>query len=208
MQQVKQTRLIPASDWNKSYEWPPIGGLRHLIFNARSNGFNTVIHRVGRLQPGDQIVLVAVSSAHRGAAFQACEFLMDYLKTQAPFWKKETTPEGARWVDARLHDSIGFALADRVVGSASFIGGFHFTGHFALAGVFDRGQPARAPDAPRPSRQPRVGSGAAAPTGRAPRGSSRATTRSTGSSRAPRSTSWWPRPSRIVSWACSASRTS
>jgi molybdopterin synthase catalytic subunit len=63
-----------------------------------------VIHRVGRLLPGDQIVLVAVSSAHRGQAFQACEFLMDYLKTQAPFWKKELTPEGARWVDARVAD--------------------------------------------------------------------------------------------------------
>ncbi|MBX3609816.1 MAG: molybdopterin synthase catalytic subunit MoaE [Hydrogenophaga sp.] len=63
-----------------------------------------VIHRVGPLQPLDQIVLVAVSSAHRGQAFQACEFLMDYLKTQAPFWKKEQTPEGARWVDARVSD--------------------------------------------------------------------------------------------------------
>ena len=63
-----------------------------------------VIHRVGRLLPRDQIVLVAVASAHRGQAFQACEFLMDYLKTQAPFWKKEMTPEGARWVDARVAD--------------------------------------------------------------------------------------------------------
>jgi len=63
-----------------------------------------VIHRVGRLAPQDQIVLVAVTSAHRGQAFQACEFLMDYLKTQAPFWKKEVTPEGARWVDARVAD--------------------------------------------------------------------------------------------------------
>ena len=63
-----------------------------------------VVHRVGPLAPGDQIVLVAVISAHRGPAFQACEFLMDYLKTQAPFWKKETTPEGARWVDARVAD--------------------------------------------------------------------------------------------------------
>lgn len=63
-----------------------------------------VIHRVGPLQPLDQIVLVVVSSAHRGQAFQACEFLMDYLKTQAPFWKKETTPEGAHWVDARVSD--------------------------------------------------------------------------------------------------------
>jgi molybdopterin synthase catalytic subunit len=63
-----------------------------------------VVHRVGRLQPLDQIVLVAVTSAHRGPAFQACEFLMDYLKTQAPFWKKETSPAGARWVDARVAD--------------------------------------------------------------------------------------------------------
>ncbi len=63
-----------------------------------------VIHRVGLLQPGEQIVLVAVTSLHRGQAFQGCEFLMDYLKTQAPFWKKETTPEGARWVDARETD--------------------------------------------------------------------------------------------------------
>ena len=63
-----------------------------------------VVHRVGPLQPLEQIVLVAVSSAHRGQAFQACEFLMDYLKTQAPFWKKETTPEGALWVDARVSD--------------------------------------------------------------------------------------------------------
>ncbi len=63
-----------------------------------------VIHRVGLLKPLDQIVLVAVSSAHRGESFQACEFLMDYLKTQAPFWKKELTPQGHRWVDARVSD--------------------------------------------------------------------------------------------------------
>ena len=63
-----------------------------------------VIHRVGDLDPGDQIVLVAVSSAHRGEAFAACEFIMDYLKTQAPFWKKEVTPAGAHWVDARESD--------------------------------------------------------------------------------------------------------
>ncbi|MDL2337908.1 MAG: molybdopterin synthase catalytic subunit MoaE [Pseudomonadota bacterium] len=68
-----------------------------------------VIHRVGLLQPKDQIVLVAVTSAHRGTAFQACEFLMDYLKTQAPFWKKETTPDGARWVDARVSDDTAMA---------------------------------------------------------------------------------------------------
>ena len=63
-----------------------------------------VLHRVGLLQPLDQIVLVLVASAHRGEAFQACEFLMDYLKTRAPFWKKEQTPEGARWVEARGSD--------------------------------------------------------------------------------------------------------
>ena len=68
-----------------------------------------VVHRVGLLQPGEQIVLVITASAHRGAAFQACEFLMDYLKTQAPFWKKETTPEGARWVDARVEDDAALA---------------------------------------------------------------------------------------------------
>ncbi len=68
-----------------------------------------VIHRVGLLQPQDQIVLVAVASAHRGAAFSAGEFLMDYLKTQAPFWKKEQTPEGARWVDARVSDDAALA---------------------------------------------------------------------------------------------------
>ena len=68
-----------------------------------------VIHRVGPLKPLDQIVLVVVSSAHRGAAFQACEFLMDYLKTQAPFWKKESTPEGSRWVDARVSDDAALA---------------------------------------------------------------------------------------------------
>jgi len=63
-----------------------------------------VIHRVGRLAPGDRIVLVGVSSAHRGEAFQACEFIMDYLKTRAPFWKKESTPQGDRWVEARDSD--------------------------------------------------------------------------------------------------------
>jgi molybdopterin synthase catalytic subunit len=63
-----------------------------------------VIHRVGRLVPGDRIVFVGVTSSHRGDAFAACEFIMDYLKTQAPFWKKEETPEGGRWVDARETD--------------------------------------------------------------------------------------------------------
>lgn len=63
-----------------------------------------VIHRVGRLLPGDRIVFVAVASAHRGEAFAACEFIMDYLKTRAPFWKKEDTEQGGRWVDAREAD--------------------------------------------------------------------------------------------------------
>jgi molybdopterin synthase catalytic subunit len=73
------------------------------VFGAR------VVHRVGVLQPLDQVVLVAVTSAHRGESFRACEFLMDYLKTQAPFWKKEQTPEGARWVDARVSDDAALA---------------------------------------------------------------------------------------------------
>ena len=73
------------------------------IFGAR------VVHRIGLLQPLDQVVMVAVTSAHRGESFRACEFLMDYLKTQAPFWKKEETPEGARWVDARVSDDAALA---------------------------------------------------------------------------------------------------
>ena len=68
-----------------------------------------VVHRIGLLQPLDQIVLVAVTSAHRGQSFQACEFLMDYLKTQAPFWKKEQTALGAQWVDARVTDDAALA---------------------------------------------------------------------------------------------------
>ena len=65
-----------------------------------------VIHRVGTLKPADQIVLVVVTSGHRGEAFAACEFIMDYLKTRAPFWKKEQTGKGARWVEARQTDDI------------------------------------------------------------------------------------------------------
>ncbi|SNS28087.1 molybdopterin synthase subunit MoaE [Noviherbaspirillum humi] len=68
-----------------------------------------VIHRVGPLKPLDQIVLVAVTSAHRGESFAACEFIMDYLKSEAPFWKKEDTPGGARWVDARVEDDKALA---------------------------------------------------------------------------------------------------
>jgi molybdopterin synthase catalytic subunit len=63
-----------------------------------------VVHRVGELKPTDQIVLVVVTGAHRADAFAACEFIMDYLKTQAPFWKKEQTPQGSRWVEARTSD--------------------------------------------------------------------------------------------------------
>jgi molybdopterin synthase catalytic subunit len=68
-----------------------------------------VIHRVGRLLPGEQIVLVAVASGHRGEVFAACEFIMDWLKTKAPFWKKEETTEGGRWVDARESDDAAAA---------------------------------------------------------------------------------------------------
>ena len=72
---------------------------------ARWNVYDAlVIHRVGELKPTDQIVLVVVTGAHRGEAFAACEFIMDYLKTRAPFWKKEQTPAGERWVEARTSD--------------------------------------------------------------------------------------------------------
>jgi molybdopterin synthase catalytic subunit len=77
-----------------------------------------VIHRVGLLLPADQVVMVAVASAHRREAFQACEFLMDFLKTEAPFWKKEQTPSGARWVDARLSDDSALARWGMVSGNA------------------------------------------------------------------------------------------
>jgi molybdopterin synthase catalytic subunit len=65
-----------------------------------------VVHRIGLLKPLDQIVLVVVTGAHRGEAFAACEFIMDYLKTRAPFWKKEQTVAGERWVEARASDDI------------------------------------------------------------------------------------------------------
>jgi len=78
-----------------------------------------VIHRVGLLRACEQIVLVLVSGAHRGPAFQACEFLMDYLKTQAPFWKKEYTPEGAHWVDARVADDAALARWGIEAGNAA-----------------------------------------------------------------------------------------
>ena len=75
-----------------------------------------VIHRVGPLKPCDQIVLVAVTSAHRGEAFAACEFIMDYLKTRAPFWKREATPDGGRWVDARETDDSAAARWEKHAG--------------------------------------------------------------------------------------------
>ena len=89
--------------------------LQDIIDQAKSrwNIFDAlVIHRVGPMKPLDQIVLVAVTSAHRGEAFDACEFIIDYLKTQAPFWKKEQTPSGARWVDARESDDEAMAKWD------------------------------------------------------------------------------------------------
>jgi molybdopterin synthase catalytic subunit len=88
----------------------------HARFDIRAS---RVVHRIGSLAVGEQIVLVAVTSAHRGAAFQACEFLMDYLKTQAPFWKKESTPSGARWVDARVADDAAMARWGIVSGNAA-----------------------------------------------------------------------------------------
>jgi molybdopterin synthase catalytic subunit len=72
-----------------------------------------VVHRIGVLRPLDQIVLVVVSSSHRGDAFAACEFVMDYLKTEAPFWKKESTPAGERWVDARESDAAARSRWER-----------------------------------------------------------------------------------------------
>ena len=82
-----------------SQRWPLFGAL--------------VIHRVGPLKPTEQIVLVACTAAHRGEAFAACEFIIDYLKTEAPFWKKEQTPDGARWVDARVSDDQALAKWSR-----------------------------------------------------------------------------------------------
>jgi molybdopterin synthase catalytic subunit len=79
---------------------------RWQIFDVR------IIHRVGELKPQDQIVLVAVTSAHRGEAFAACEFIMDFLKTRAPFWKKEAGATGSRWVEARAADDVAAARWD------------------------------------------------------------------------------------------------
>jgi len=88
-------KAIEAIVAQASARWPVAGAL--------------VIHRVGPVKPQEQIVLVAVSAAHRGEAFAACEFIIDYLKTEAPFWKKEETPAGARWVDARVTDEAALS---------------------------------------------------------------------------------------------------
>ncbi len=116
---VRDTRALSglASDeiWSMELEYYPCmteKAIEAMIDQAhrRFDFFEArVIHRIGLLRPADQIVLVAVVSAHRGQSFQACEFLMDYLKTQAPFWKKEQTPQGAQWVDARVSDDAALA---------------------------------------------------------------------------------------------------
>ena len=116
---VRDTRAITgeASDEIRSMELEHYPGMTEKAIEAMIDEAHQrfdfyearVIHRVGLLQPADQIVFVAVTSAHRGQSFQACEFLMDYLKTQAPFWKKEQTPQGAQWVDARVSDDAALA---------------------------------------------------------------------------------------------------
>ena len=102
---VGQVREVPMT--LEHYPGMTENAIKKIVEEARSQwqilDF-TVIHRYGDLQPNDQIVMVAVASSHRGDAFAACQFIMDYLKTQAPFWKKEHHPEGARWVDARDSD--------------------------------------------------------------------------------------------------------
>jgi molybdopterin synthase catalytic subunit len=94
--------------------------IRHIVNGAAQRWpllAVSVVHRVGKLSPGDQIVWVGVASTHREAAFSACEFIMDYLKTRAPFWKKELGPEGEHWVSARPHDDtrVGRWQADGAV---------------------------------------------------------------------------------------------
>ena len=102
---VGQVREVPMT--LEHYPGMTENAIKKIVEEARSQWQimdYTVIHRYGELQPNDQIVLVAVASSHRGDAFAACQFIMDYLKTQAPFWKKEHHPDGARWVDARASD--------------------------------------------------------------------------------------------------------
>ena len=102
---VGQVREVPMT--LEHYPGMTENAIRKIVEEARSQWQvldYAVIHRYGDLQPGDQIVLVAIASSHRGDAFAACQFIMDYLKTQAPFWKKEHYPDGSRWVDARDSD--------------------------------------------------------------------------------------------------------
>jgi len=116
---VRDTRAITgvAADEIRSMELEHYPGMTEKAIEAMIDEAHQrfdfyearVIHRIGLLQPADQIVFVAVTSAHRGESFKACEFLMDYLKTQAPFWKKEQTPQGAQWVDARVSDDAALA---------------------------------------------------------------------------------------------------
>lgn len=116
---VRDTRLLSgqAADQVVSMELEHYPGMTESSIEAMIDQAHArfdfyrahVIHRVGVLKPADQIVMVAVTSAHRGESFKACEFLMDYLKTQAPFWKKEETPLGAQWVDARVSDDQALA---------------------------------------------------------------------------------------------------
>jgi len=116
---VRDTRAITgaAADQIRSMELEHYPGMTEKAIEAMIDEAHQrfdfyearIIHRIGLLQPADQIVFVAVTSAHRGESFKACEFLMDYLKTQAPFWKKEQTPNGARWVDARVSDDEAMA---------------------------------------------------------------------------------------------------
>ena len=116
---VRDTRAITgvAADEIRSMELEHYPGMTEKAIEAMIDEAHQrfdfyearIIHRIGLLQPADQIVFVAVTSAHRGESFKACEFLMDYLKTQAPFWKKEQTPQGAQWVDARVSDDAALA---------------------------------------------------------------------------------------------------
>ena len=116
---VRDTRAITgvAADEIRSMELEHYPGMTEKAIEAMIDEAHrrfdfygaVVVHRIGRLLPADQIVLVAVTSAHRGESFKACEFLMDYLKTQAPFWKKEQNPQGAQWVDARVSDDAALA---------------------------------------------------------------------------------------------------
>jgi molybdopterin synthase catalytic subunit len=102
---VGQVREVPMT--LEHYPGMTENAIKRIVEEARTRWQvmdYTVIHRYGELQPNDQIVLVAIASSHRGDAFAACQFIMDYLKTEAPFWKKEHYPDGARWVDARDSD--------------------------------------------------------------------------------------------------------